>query len=76
MMLTVYAISCAIAAFLYGFQTPWGVRQDACRAIGTALFWPVVVCIACGEASRMFSKTRFAEDVSRGMDPIKSRPKA
>lgn len=75
-MLTAYAISCAVAAFFYGFQTPWGTHQDACRAIATALFWPVVVCIAMGEATRMFSKRRFAEDVSRGMDPIKPRPKS
>jgi len=69
-MIDVYLIGVAAAAFFYGFQSRFGARDDNVRAVVTVLAWPIILMIAAGETARVYSISRYAEDLAAGMAPF------
>lgn len=55
MILAIYAAGVAIAALVYGYQSP--DDDDGVRAVATCLGWPVIVMIGFGTAVRMMRGT-------------------
>lgn len=69
----IYLIGVVGVAFFYGFQSRFGARDDNVRAVVTVLAWPIMVVVAAGEASRIYSLSRYAEDLAAGMEPSPSK---